>query len=253
MKIPRAPSFRIDGRRALVAGGTGGIGIACAAALAENGASVVIASRREAAVEAAVDALRGHGYEAEGAAFDAADEDAVAAAARSLGPFEILVNSAGINRPNSAFDTRLEDFDRIMEANARGAFILARTAARGMRERGGGSIIQISSQMGLVGGRDRSAYCASKHAVEGMTKAMAIEWGPFGIRVNSICPTFIRTELTEATFRDPERVAWIESKIALDRVGVPEDVMGAVQFLASDASAMVTGAHIAVDGGWTAE
>ena len=252
MKVPSAPSFRLDGRRALVVGGTGGIGFACAAALAENGAAVAVASRREGAVESAAAALCGQGFAAEGIAFDAADEVAVRNAMEKHGPFAILVNSAGIARPKSAFDTGLNDFDDIMEANVRAAFIVAREAARGMRAAGGGSIIQISSQMGLVGGQDRSAYCASKHAVEGMTKAMAIEWGPCGVRVNTICPTFIRTELAAPTFDNPDRVAWIKSKIKLGRVGEPEDIMGAVQFLASDASAMVTGTHIVVDGGWTA-
>jgi 2-deoxy-D-gluconate 3-dehydrogenase len=139
-----------------------------------------------------------------------------------------------------------------MDANTRAAFFLAREAAKGMAARGGGSIIQISSQMGHVGGVDRALYCASKFAVEGMTKAMAIEWGPARVRVNTICPTFIRTALTESTFADPERVAWITSKIKLGRVGEVEDIMGAVVFLASDASALVTGAALLVDGGWTA-
>ena len=125
--------------------------------------------------------------------------------------------------------------------------------ARGLVEAGrGGSIITISSQMGHVGGIDRTVYCATKHAVEGMTKAMAIEWGRKGIRVNTICPTFIRTPLTEATFDNPERVAWITEKIKLGRVGEVEDIMGAVTFLASDASALITGTSLLIDGGWTA-
>ncbi|MDE0303890.1 MAG: SDR family oxidoreductase [Albidovulum sp.] len=252
MKVPRSPSFRLDGRSALVVGGTGSIGFACAVALAENGASVVIASRRASAVESAAATLVGNGFTAIGVPFDASDEVAVRDAMHRHGPFAILVNSAGIARPKSAFDTSIDDFDDIMEANVRAAFIVAREAARGMQAEGGGSIIQISSQMGLVGGQDRSVYCASKHAVEGMTKAMAIEWGPHGVRVNTICPTFIRTELTAPTFENPKRVAWIESKIKLGRIGETEDIMGAVQFLASDASAMVTGTHIIVDGGWTA-
>ena len=256
MKIPRSPSFRLDGRRALVVGGTGGIGFACAAALAENGASVMIASRRPGAVESAAASLGENGYAAEGVAFDAASEEEVRDAVRQHGPFAIVVNSAGIARPKSAFDTGIGDFDDIMDANVRAAFIVAREAARGMRIAGGGSIIQISSQMGLVGGQDRSVYCASKHAVEGMTKAMAIEWGPHGVRVNTICPTFIRTELTAPTFDNPERVAWIKSKIKLGRIGVPEDIMGAVQFLASDASAMDRNPYYCrrrMDGGMTRE
>ena len=117
---------------------------------------------------------------------------------------------------------------------------------------GGGAILQISSRMSQVGGIDRSVYCATKHGVEGMTKAMAIEWGPENIRVNTICPTFIRTPLTEATFNDPVRRAWIDDKIKLPRVGEVEDIMGAVVFLASDAGAMITGTSLLIDGGWTA-
>jgi 2-deoxy-D-gluconate 3-dehydrogenase len=116
-----------------------------------------------------------------------------------------------------------------------------------------GSIIHISSQMGHVGGIDRAVYCASKHAVQGMVKAMAVEWGKAGIRINTICPTFIRTPLTEATFNNPERLAWIMDKIKLPRVGEVADIMGAALFLASDASAMVTGTSMMIDGGWTAD
>jgi 2-deoxy-D-gluconate 3-dehydrogenase len=128
---------------------------------------------------------------------------------------------------------------------------LAQAVARQMLGRGG-SIIQISSQMAHVGGIDRAVYCGTKHAVEGMTKAMAIEWGPEQIRVNTICPTFILTDLTKPTFDDPEKRAWIASKIKLPRVGQVEDIMGACLFLASDASALVTGTSLLVDGGWTA-
>jgi len=116
-----------------------------------------------------------------------------------------------------------------------------------------GSIITISSQMAVVGGIDRAVYCGSKHAVEGFTKAMAIEFGPHGIRVNTICPTFVRTPLTEQTFARPERVRWIEEKIKLGRVGEVEDIMGAVNFLASDAAALITGTALLIDGGWTAD
>ena len=140
-----------------------------------------------------------------------------------------------------------------MDVNVRGAFFLSTVTAQAMIDAGiGGSIIHVSSQMGHVGGIDRSVYCASKHAVEGMVKALAIEWGPHNIRVNTICPTFIKTPLTEATFNNPERVEWIQSKIKLDRIGEVEDIMGSVLYLASSASALVTGSSLLVDGGWTA-
>ncbi|MGB3553788.1 MAG: SDR family oxidoreductase, partial [Jannaschia sp.] len=181
---------------------------------------------------------------------DVADLDAVDAVLAEHGPFDILCNSAGVARHGPSADTTPEDFDAVAGINLRAAYFLAQKVAAGMAH--GGSIIQVSSQMGHVGGVDRAVYCATKHGVEGMTKAMAIEWGPRDIRVNTLCPTFIRTPLTEATFNDPVRRAWIDEKIKLPRVGEVEDIMGAVLFLASDASAMVTGTSILVDGGWTA-
>lgn len=249
--IPETPSFRLDGRRALVAGGSRGIGFAAAAALARAGADVAIAARDEARIGKAVRAFRKAGFEAEGCVLDVADAEGVADFFAERGAFDVLVNSAGIVRHRTAFDATDDDYDRVMSVNARGAYFLAREAAQRMRK-SGGSIIQISSQMAFVGGQERSVYCASKHAVEGMTKAMAIEWAPHGIRVNTVCPTFVRTDLGEKTLKDPEKAAWIMSKIKLGRVAEVEDVMGAIVFLASDASAMVTGTHLLVDGGWTA-
>jgi len=252
MTLPRTPSFRLDGRRALVTGASRGIGLGAAVALAEAGAHVVLSARGAEALDAAAAEMRAAGFSAEAAPCDVTDVEAVAATVAAHGPFDVLVNSAGMTRPGPALETTEADYDAVMAANAKAAFFLAREVARGMAERGGGSIIQISSQMGHVGGIDRALYCASKFAMEGMTKAMAIEWGPAGVRVNTIGPTFIRTALTESTFADPERARWITSKIKLGRVGEVEDIMGAVLFLASDASALVTGTSLIVDGGWTA-
>ena len=254
MDLPRTPSFRLDGRRALVTGASRGIGLGCAVALAEAGAEVVLAARGGEALGAAAEAMREGGMAARAVPLDVADDAAVRSLMAEAGPFDVLVNSAGTARHAPALDTDPADLDAVVAVNLRAAFLLAAEAARGMAEAGirHGSIVQISSQMGHVGGPDRAVYCATKHAVEGMTKAMAIEWGPRGIRVNTICPTFIRTPLTEATFADPERRAWIEAKIALGRAGRVEDVMGAVVYLASDASALVTGSALMVDGGWTA-
>ncbi len=251
MSLPTTPSFRLDGKRALVTGGSRGIGLGCAVACAEAGAEVVIAARGKAELGKAVAEMQDAGFNADGFPLDVTDLDAVRGFFAAHGPFDVLVNSAGMARHAPALETVPEDFDAVSDVNIRAAYFLAQEAAKGMPN--GGSIIQVSSQMGHVGGPDRAVYCASKHAVEGMTKAMAIEWGPRQIRVNTICPTFIRTPLTEATFADPERVAWIESKIKLGRVGEIADIMGAVVFLASEASALVTGTSILVDGGWTAE
>jgi NAD(P)-dependent dehydrogenase (short-subunit alcohol dehydrogenase family) len=253
MKLPRTPSFRLDGRRALVAGASSGIGLGCAVALAEAGAHVLCAARGPEKLDAVVSAIRAEGWSAETLVLDIADIAATEACIASNGPFDVFVNSAGIARHGPALDTTPEDFDAVMAVNWRAAHFAARAVARGMIEAGRrGSIVNISSQMAHVGGIDRSAYSASKHAVEGMTKSMAVEWGKHGIRVNTLCPTFIRTPLTEPTFANPERVAWIRSNILLDRFGEIEDIMGAVLFLASDASALVTGTSVLVDGGWTA-
>ena len=251
MSLPKTPSFRLDGRRALVTGGSRGIGLGAAVALAEAGAEVTVAARGKAELGRVVAEMQDAGLMADALPLDVTDLEAVRRAFAEKGPFTILVNSAGMARHTPALETEPGDFDAVMAVNVRAAYFLAQEAARQMAETGG-SIIQISSQMGHVGGLDRAVYCGSKHAVEGMTKAMAIEWGPKQIRVNTICPTFIRTPLTESTFQDPEKVRWIEQKIKLGRTGVIEDIMGAVVFLASDASALVTGTSILVDGGWTA-
>ncbi|MEJ6392320.1 SDR family oxidoreductase [Gymnodinialimonas sp. 2305UL16-5] len=250
MPLPRTPSFSLAGKKAFVPGGSKGIGLGCAVALAEAGAHVVIAARGAEAVRSAVEQINEAGFSAEGIALDVTDLDSVANVMAAAGPLDILCNSAGLARHAPALDTTPADFDAVVNINIRAAYFLAQQAARQMVN--GGSIIQITSQMGHVGGADRAPYCATKHAVEGFTKAMAIEWGPRNIRVNTICPTFVRTELTAATFADPNKRAWIDEKIKLPRVAEIEDVMGAVLFLASDASAMMTGTSLLIDGGWTA-
>jgi NAD(P)-dependent dehydrogenase (short-subunit alcohol dehydrogenase family) len=164
-----------------------------------------------------------------------------------------LVNAAGLARHAPAAETTEIDFDAASDLNFKAAFFLTRAVAKGLIAHGKcGSLINISSQMGHVGGIDRTVYCASKHALEGMVKSMAIEWGPLGIRINTICPTFIRTPLTKVTLDDPERSQWIKDKIKLDRMGEVTDIMGAALYLASDAASLVTGTHMIVDGGWTA-
>ena len=251
MELPRTPSLRLDGRRALVTGASSGIGLGCAAALAEAGAAVTCVARREGPLAEAVEAMRAQGWHAEARAADVADLAALDALMAK--PFDVVVNAAGMARHAPALDTTPEDFDAVMAVNLRAAYFLSQRAARAMIAAGrGGSIVHVSSQMGHVGGPDRAVYCASKHGLEGMVKAMALEWGRAGIRVNTLCPTFVRTPLTEGTFADPGRRAWIEEKIALGRVGRVEDLMGAVLYLASDASALVTGSALMVDGGWTA-
>jgi len=254
MASPEAPSFRLDGRRALVTGGSRGIGFAAAVALARAGAEVAITARNPDQVAAAVAAMRADGLAASGVALDVTDTAALTAFAGRVAPFDILVNSAGGARHAAFVDMSEADFDAVMDVNARATLFVSQVVVRGMIAAGiPGSIIHISSQMGHVGGPRRVGYCASKWAVEGMTKAMAVELGAHRIRVNSICPTFIETEMTSAALADPEFRGWVLSKIKLGRMGRVEDLMGPVLFLASDAAALVTGASLLVDGGWTAE
>lgn len=254
MILPATPSFRLDGRRTLVTGASSGIGLAAAAALAQAGAHVTLVARRASELDTVAEAIRAAGGRAEALPLDITDLEATARAVAAQGPFDVLVNSAGLARHSPALETTAADYDAALNLNLRAAYFLTREIARGLIAAGKpGSLINISSQMGHVGGPDRAVYCATKHALEGMTKAMALEWGPHGIRVNTLCPTFIRTPLAEQTLANPERKAWILSKIKLGRLGEVEDIMGPVVFLASDASAMVTGTHLIVDGGWTAE
>ena len=253
IELPKTPGFRLNGKRALVAGASSGIGLGCAVALARAGAEVVLAARRADKLQEAVAALNSEGLNASAMALDVSDVAATEAAVAAAGPFEVLVNSAGAARHSAALDTSEADFDAVCDLNIKGAYFLTRAVARGLIEAGRpGSLINISSQMAHVGGIDRAVYCATKHAVEGFTKAMALEWGKKGVRVNTICPTFIRTPLTQPTFDNPERLAWIMDKIKLDRVGEVEDMMGAVVYLASDASGLMTGTSMLLDGGWTA-
>jgi NAD(P)-dependent dehydrogenase (short-subunit alcohol dehydrogenase family) len=254
MNLPRAPSFRLDGKRALVTGAGRGLGLAFAAALAQAGAHVVLAARTAAEIEAASAAIRAEGGSAAALVLDVTDLPAVRSAIAAQPAFDILVNNAGTNRPRDFLMVTEDDYDAITTLNLRAAFFVAQEVARRMVADGRkGSIIHISSQMGHVGGARRTVYCMSKHGIEGLTKAMAVDLAPHGIRVNSIGPTFIETPLTEPFWRDEEFLADTLRRIKLGRLGQVEDLMGAVVFLASDAAAMVTGTALVVDGGWTAE
>jgi NAD(P)-dependent dehydrogenase (short-subunit alcohol dehydrogenase family) len=254
LKLPVTPSFHLDGRRALVTGASRGLGVACASALAGAGAHVVCAARSRQALGEVVEAMGAAGMSAEALVLDLDDPQGAARAIGDAGPFDILVGNAGLARHAPFIDASLEDFDAVVSVNLRGAYFAMQAVVRGMIEAGrGGSIILMSSQMGHVGGPDRSVYAATKHALEGLARSAAIELGPHGIRVNTLCPTFVRTELAAQTLADPEKAAWVLSKIKLGRLAEPEDLMGAVVFLASAASAMVTGTALLVDGGWTAD
>ena len=252
--LPRTPPFRLDGKRALVTGAGRGIGLAAAAGLAGAGAHVMLVARTEPEIREAAEALRAEGGAAEALALDVTALDSFRAALDAREPFDVFVNNAGINRPMPFVDVTVENFDLLFGLNVRAAFFAAQAVARRLVEAGRpGSVINVSSQMGHVGSPTRTVYCAAKHAIEGLTKAMAVELGPHGIRVNTICPTFIETPMTRPFLTDEAFRMSVLSKIKLGRLGQVEDLMGAFVFLASDASALMTGSALMVDGGWTAE
>ncbi len=254
VELPRAPSFRLEGRHALVTGAGRGIGVAIAAALAQQGAHVHLAARSGDEVEAVAESLRASGWRASPLVLDVTDAAAVRAAVDALPVLGVLVNNAGTNRPKPMADVTEDDFDAVFGLNVRALYVTTQAVVRRMLAAGArGSIINISSQMGHVGGPNRTLSCGSKHAVEGITKALAVELGAHGIRVNSIAPTFIETAMTRPYFEVPGFREAVLSKIALGRLGGVEDIMGAVAYLASDASALVTGTSLLVDGGWTAQ
>ena len=253
-KFPTAPSFDLTGKKALVTGASSGIGLGCAIAFAEKGAEVTLASRNEKDLGILNDYIQSQGFVSKILPLDVTAIKETSKIVSENGPFDILLNSAGQARHSAALDTTPDDFDAVMNVNTRGAYFLTQTIARNLIEhKKSGSLINISSQMAHVGGRERAVYCASKAAVEGFTKAMSIELGKYKIRINTICPTFILTPLTKTTFDNPKNKEWILEKIKLGRVGRVEDVMGAAVYLASNASNLVTGTSIMVDGGWTAD
>ena len=254
MTLPRTPSFRLEGRRALVTGAGRGIGLALAAALAEGGAEVTLVSRTEEEVQLGAEAIRREGGNAQAALLDVADLPAVAEFFAKRSAFHVLVNNAGTNRPKPMHEVLEADYDCVLDLNVKSAFFVTQACVQKMlSSEVAGSLIHIGSQMGHVGAPNRSLYCASKWALEGMSKAFALDLAPHNIRSNTIAPTFIETPLTQPYFEDSAFKESVLAKIKLGRLGQVEDLMGAVLYLASDASALVTGTSIVVDGGWTAD
>jgi len=252
-RIPRTPSFSLEGKRALVTGAGTGLGRAATHALAQAGADIVLLGRRMEPLETVARELSGYGCDSTVLSCDVTDRNALQASAAGWGDLDILVNNAGYNNPEVYPDLSHDAIDRILDLNIRAAIEVAQTVTLQMRDRGAsGSIINMSSQMGHVGGSKRTLYCASKHAMEGFTKAAAVDLGSSGIRMNTICPTFIETPLTRPFFEDPAVKADVIDRIMIGRLGRLEEIMGAVVFLASDASTLITGTSIVIDGGWTA-
>ncbi|CAM4078731.1 SDR family oxidoreductase [Lelliottia jeotgali] len=234
-------------------GGSKGLGFASAVALAQAGAQVWIAARDPLTLEHAAALAGESGLTLHPLALDITDSASVESALGQLPAFDILVNSAGLARHEPFLTVSEDNFDAVMTLNLRATFFISQRVAQRMRDEGiAGSIIHVSSQMGHVGGPNRSVYCASKFALEGLSKTMALELGDAGIRVNTICPTFIETELSRQSLDNPDFRRYVLENIKLRRLGRVEDVMGPVVFLASDAAAMITGTALLVDGGWTA-
>ena len=245
-------SQALDGKLALVTGAGRGLGRGCATALARAGAEIAALSRSEAELDAVVAEIRQQGGRARAVVCDVTDTQAVDRAMAGLARVDILVNNAGFNRPQPFLEVEEAVLDRILGLNVRAAFVVAQRAARRMRDQGGGVIINMSSQMGHVGAPNRTVYCASKHAVEGLTKAMAVELAPLGIRVVSVAPTFVETPLGRQMLADPGFRRSVLEQIALGRLATVEEIAAAVVFLASPGAAMITGTSLVVDGGWTA-
>lgn len=254
MTLPVTPSFGLDGKRALVTGAGRGLGLAAAAALASAGAEVVLAARSAEELEQVAEAIRAGGGKASTLVLDVTRTGEATETILAAGRIDILCNNAGTNRPKPVWDVTEDDYDAVIDLNLKAAYFVARAAAMNMIASGvKGSLIHMSSQMGHVGGLNRTLYCASKWGMEGMSKALALDLAPHGIRSNTIAPTFIETPLTRPFFENQDFLRSVLSKIKLGRLGQQQDIMGAVVFLASEASALMTGTSLVVDGGWTAD
>jgi NAD(P)-dependent dehydrogenase (short-subunit alcohol dehydrogenase family) len=250
--------FRLDGQVALVTGAGRGLGAETAVALSEAGAELVLLSRTCEELEEVAKRIAAKNGRARVLACDVTDGSKVRSEIARIEQLDILINNAGTNIQEPFVNVSEDHFDRILALNVRAAFFVAQAAVRKMMEtpdrvKRGGVVINVSSQMGRVGAPMRTVYCLTKHAIEGMTKAMAIELAPKNIRVNAIAPTFIETPMTASFFANPEFRHWVTSRIPLGRIGKTEEVIGAIIFLASSAASLITGASLAVDGGWTAQ
>ena len=254
MELTATPSFRLDGKRALVTGGAAGLGLAAGSVLAQAGAHVTLVDIAEGAVKEAAAAIRARGDAAEALVLNVTDIEAVRAAVAAADPFDIVFNNAGTNRPALLVDVKVEDFDWMFSLNVRAAFFLAQAVARKLiAAKRPGSIINTSSTMGHVGMVSRPVYCATKHAIEGFTKAMAVELAQYNIRANTIAPTFVETPMSRPFFENKPFRDMVLAKIKLGRLGKLEEIGAAVLFLASDASSLMTGTSMLLDGGWTAD
>lgn len=250
------PSFRLDGKVALITGGGGGIGAGVALAFSAAGAEVILLARTQSKLDEVAGVIRARGGHVQTVACDVTDNGAIRGAIAAIPRLDILVNNAGTNFPEPMLEVSDEHLDGMLDLNVRACFVTAQAAVRKMLENSGpetGVIINVSSQMGHVGSPNRTVYCMTKHAIEGLTKAMAVELADRGIRVNTLCPTFVDTPLIRKIVDTPEKEAFLVSKIPLGHMAKMDDVIGAALYLAGPAARMVTGTALKVDGGWTAQ
>lgn len=251
-------SFRLDGRVALVTGAGQGLGASISIAYAKAGASVVLLGRTESYLKDTADAIRKAGGEASLIVCDVTNDEKLRKAVSGLDRLDILVNNAGTNFPQPFIEVSDNHLDAMLDLNVRACFVAAQAAVQVMLKSAdlaehGASVVNMSSQMGHVGSPNRTVYCMTKHAVEGLTKAMAVELADKNIRVNSIGPTFSETPMVQRIVDTPEKKEFVTSRIPMGRLAKLEDVAAAAVYLASPAASMVTGTHLIVDGGWTAQ
>ncbi len=253
------PTMRVDGKVALITGGGSGIGLALAEGLAHFGAEIIITemtSKMELAHKVASEITSKYGKKVIALPLDLPDLASInkmtGAAVEQMGKIDILVNNAGIQIAKPSLEVTEEDWDRVLDINLKGAFFCSQSVARQMVKQKSGRIINMASQNGLIGYFNRAAYCSAKAGMVNLTRVLAIEWAEYGINVNAVGPTFIRTPLGEQTFKNKAVYDDIITRIPLHRVGEPEEIIGAVVYLASDSASLVTGHTLMVDGGWTA-
>ena len=250
--------FRLDGRLALITGGSKGLGKSMALGLAQAGATTIICSRNQDTCKSVAAHIADQtGQESIGMAMDVAREDDVEkvfkSAVERFGRLDILINSAGINIRRPIEELELEEFQQVMETNLTGSWLCCRAAASIMKQQGSGSVINIGSTLSAVGIAERTPYCSSKAGVLGLTRVLALEWAPFGVRCNAICPGPFLTEMNRPLLDNSAKTQVVIGKTALNRWGELHEIRGAALFLASDASTYVTGAALFIDAGWTAE